>query len=59
MGDGNFKLGQARKSSFHMTYSFLRKFLGSGFVPEIALTSCSVFPTHCLYGGRNRLQVAV
>jgi hypothetical protein len=43
----------------HMTYSFLRKILGAGFAPGIAVDVLQCFPANCLYEGGNRLQVAV
>ncbi len=37
-----------------MTYSFLQKFLGAPFAPEMAVDLLQCFPANCLYGGRNR-----
>jgi hypothetical protein len=41
-----------------MTYSFF-VFFGQGFCPRITVDALRSFPSNLLYGGRNRLQVAV
>ncbi|PYL60223.1 MAG: hypothetical protein DMF24_10800 [Verrucomicrobia bacterium] len=38
---------------------FFIEFLGQGIVPGITVDRLHCFPANCLYGGRNRLQVAV
>jgi len=45
-----------RDSIRHIVFS---EFFGRGFCPGIAVDVLQCFPANCLYGGRNRLQVAV
>jgi hypothetical protein len=44
--------------AIHVTYSFLQKFLRVGFAAEFVLTRRRLFRQTCLYGGRNRRQIA-
>jgi hypothetical protein len=55
---GSFESYPTPTYIFDMTHSFLQKFLCVGFAAEFVLTRRRLFRQTCLYGGRNRRQIA-
>jgi hypothetical protein len=55
--DGDRRLECDR--AIYMTYSFYPMFWGRGFCAGIAVDFLQCLPANCLYGGRNRLHIAV